>query len=91
MGIALVFNLLNRESNDSSRYRVLLSLRKEKPEVTEYFRLRCLKEILKAEPNYAFDICIKIATTSKEFQKSVQGPNSFILFIGGTRSDLNYY
>ena len=37
LGIALVFNLLNRESNDSSRYRVLLCLRKEKPEVTEYF------------------------------------------------------
>ena len=37
MGIALVLNLLNRESNDSSRNRVLLCLRKEKPEVTKYF------------------------------------------------------
>ena len=35
--IVWVFNLLNRESNDSSRYRVLLCLRKEKTEVTEHF------------------------------------------------------
>ena len=55
-----------------------------------YKSLRCLKEILKAEPKYAFDI-YKIATTSIEFQKSVQGPNTFILFIGGTQSDLKYY